>query len=101
MITPVSRAPGVARLSPSQTHPKAPLTRKISISPDAVRGVLERDWIMSAITEPAALGGEMSTRTHETRSPLARFGRRFVAIVTEMNRAQNHLASAQHTPERF
>jgi hypothetical protein len=56
---------------------------------------------MSAITEPTALGGEMSTRTHETRSPLARFGRRFVAIVSEMNRAQNHLASAQHTPERF
>jgi hypothetical protein len=41
----------------------------------------------------------MSTTT--TRSPLARFSRRFVAIVTEMNRAQNHLANAQHTPERF
>ena len=36
-----------------------------------------------------------------TRSPLARISRRFVAVVTEMNRAQNHLASAQHTPERY
>ena len=44
----------------------------------------------------------MNTRiTHETRSPLARFGRRVAAIVTEKNRAQNRLASAQHTPERF
>ncbi|HEX3959921.1 MAG TPA: hypothetical protein VHZ03_25345 [Trebonia sp.] len=44
----------------------------------------------------------MNTRvTHETRSPLARFGRRFAAIVAECNRAQNDLASAQHTPERF
>jgi hypothetical protein len=36
-----------------------------------------------------------------TRSPLARFSRRFIAVVTEMNRAQNHLANAQHTPERY
>jgi hypothetical protein len=44
----------------------------------------------------------MDTRmTHETRSPLARFGRRVVAIVAECNRAQNDLASARHTPERF
>jgi hypothetical protein len=41
----------------------------------------------------------MST-TRSTR-PFARFSRRFVAVVTEMNRAQNHLANAQHTPERF
>jgi hypothetical protein len=41
------------------------------------------------------------SNTHSTRSPLARFGRRFAAIVAEMNRAQNHLASARHTPERF
>jgi hypothetical protein len=39
--------------------------------------------------------------TQTTHSPLARFGRRFAAIVSEMNRAGNHLASAQHTPERF
>ena len=44
----------------------------------------------------------MNTRsTHETRSPLARFGRRMAAIVAEMNRAGSDLASAQHTPERF
>jgi adenylosuccinate lyase len=43
----------------------------------------------------------MNTRTHETRSPLARFGRRFAAIVAEMNRAQNDLASARNTPERY
>jgi hypothetical protein len=44
----------------------------------------------------------MSTRmTPEARSPMARFGRRVVAIVTELNRAQNQLASARHTPERF
>jgi hypothetical protein len=36
-----------------------------------------------------------------TQGPLARFGRRVAAIVAECNRAQNHLASAQHTPERF
>jgi hypothetical protein len=45
---------------------------------------------------------EMNTRmTHEAHRPLAHFGRRVVAIVTELNRAQSHLASAQHTPERY
>ena len=39
--------------------------------------------------------------TQNTRGPLARFSRRFVAVVAEMNRAQSHLASAQHTPERY
>ncbi|HEY6498787.1 MAG TPA: hypothetical protein VIZ20_05135 [Streptosporangiaceae bacterium] len=41
------------------------------------------------------------SRTQSTRSPLARFSRRVVAIVAECNRAQSHLASAQHTPERY
>lgn len=41
------------------------------------------------------------SRTQSTRSPLARFSRRVVAIVAECNRAQNHLANAQHTPERY
>ena len=39
--------------------------------------------------------------TLAVQSPLVRFGRRVAAIVSEMNRAGNHLASAQHTPERF
>ena len=39
--------------------------------------------------------------TQSTRGPLARFARRVSAIVAECNRAQNHLASAQHTPEHF
>jgi hypothetical protein len=44
----------------------------------------------------------MSTRmTPEARSPMARFGRRVIAIVTELNHAQNQLASARRTPERF
>jgi hypothetical protein len=44
----------------------------------------------------------MSTRTTpEARSSMARFGRRIVAIVTELNHAQNQLASARRTPERF
>ncbi len=41
------------------------------------------------------------SNTRSTRTPFARFSRRFVAVVTEMNRAQNHLANAQHTPERY
>jgi hypothetical protein len=39
--------------------------------------------------------------TQGIRGPLARFGRRVVAIVTECNYAQTQLTSAQHTPERF
>jgi len=39
--------------------------------------------------------------TQNTRSPLSRFSRRFAAVVAEMNRSQNHLANAQHTPERY
>ena len=41
------------------------------------------------------------SNTRRTRGPLARFSRRVVSVVTEMNRAQNHLANAQHTPERY
>jgi hypothetical protein len=41
------------------------------------------------------------SKTQSTRGPLARFGRRFAAIVAECNRAQNHLASARHTPEHY
>ena len=40
-----------------------------------------------------------TTVTHT--SPLARFGRRIVAIVTECNDAQTRLSNAQHTPDRF
>jgi hypothetical protein len=42
----------------------------------------------------------MNTMT-QTKSPLARFGRRVAAIVAECNRAQTLVASSQHTPERF
>jgi hypothetical protein len=43
-----------------------------------------------------------TTRTAQIpQGPLARFGRRVAAIVTELNHAQNQLASARHTPERF
>jgi hypothetical protein len=47
-------------------------------------------------------GGTMNTTaTQNTRGPLARFGRRIAAIVAECNTAGNHLASPQHTPERY
>jgi len=38
---------------------------------------------------------------NRTMSPLARMGRRVVAIVAEMNDAGSRLASPQHTPKRF
>ncbi len=39
--------------------------------------------------------------TQGIRGPLARIGRRVVAIVTECNYAQTRLISLQNTPERF
>jgi hypothetical protein len=39
--------------------------------------------------------------TRGMRGPLARIGRRVVAIVAECNYAQTQLTSAQHTPEHF
>jgi hypothetical protein len=39
--------------------------------------------------------------THGSRGPLARFGRRIAAIVSECNYAQNQLTSLRRTPERF
>ena len=38
---------------------------------------------------------------HSVRGPLARIGRRVIALVTECNYAQTRVSNAQHTPERF
>jgi hypothetical protein len=47
-------------------------------------------------------GGMMSSNTtQDVRSPLARFGRRFAAIVAECNYAQARVASLRNTPARF
>jgi hypothetical protein len=47
-------------------------------------------------------GGTMNRNISQgIRGPLARFGRRVVAIVAECNYAQTRLASLRNTPERF
>jgi hypothetical protein len=38
---------------------------------------------------------------HGGRGPVARFGRRFAAIVAECNYAQSRLVGLRNTPERF
>ncbi|HEY0716495.1 MAG TPA: hypothetical protein VGD68_02670 [Streptosporangiaceae bacterium] len=43
----------------------------------------------------------MNTKTHSTQGPLARFGQRMIALVAELNYAQNRVANAQHTPEHY
>ena len=39
--------------------------------------------------------------TQGSRGPLARIGRRVVAIVAECNYAQTRMTSSRNTPERF
>lgn len=39
--------------------------------------------------------------TQDPRSPLARFGRRFAAIVAECNYAQNRMTSLRNTPTAY
>ena len=39
--------------------------------------------------------------TQDVRGPLARIGRRVVAIVAECNYAQTRVASSRNTPEHF
>jgi hypothetical protein len=47
-------------------------------------------------------GGTMNHNvTQGIRGPLARIGRRVVAIVAECNYAQARVTSLQNTPERF
>jgi hypothetical protein len=44
-------------------------------------------------------GGTMSSTV--TPGPLARIGRRIVAIIADCNYVQDRMTSLQHTPERF